>query len=92
MSRKKKKRKKQEGKKPELMIGGQAVLEGVLMRTGDKYAIAVRNPKGKIIMKKQKHISLTKKHKLLGLPFIRGIIILIETIKLKMPTTVRRSA
>ncbi|MBW2991404.1 DUF1385 domain-containing protein [Candidatus Woesearchaeota archaeon] len=69
-------------KKPELMIGGQAVIEGVLMRTGDKYAVAVRKPDGKIILKKEKYISRTKKNKILGLPFIRGIIVLVETMVL----------
>jgi len=66
-------------KKPELMIGGQAVIEGVLMRTKDKYAVAVRNPKGRIIVKKEEYISKTKENKFFGLPFIRGIIILVET-------------
>ena len=74
-----KKKKKPKQGKPELMIGGQAVIEGVMMRTKDKYAVAVRHPSGKIVIKKQKHISLTKKHRLLGFPFIRGIIILVET-------------
>ncbi len=60
-------------------IGGQAVIEGVLMKNGSKVATAVRDPKGKIIVKKETFNSLTKKHKLLNLPIIRGIIILIET-------------
>lgn len=60
-------------------VGGQAVIEGVLMRNGSKIAIAVRNPKGKILVKKETFESLTKKHKILNLPLIRGIIILIET-------------
>ena len=38
-------------KKPELMVGGQAVIEGVMMRTGDRYATAVRHPSGKIVVK-----------------------------------------
>lgn len=69
-------------KKTELMVGGQAVIEGVLMRTPEKYAIAVRKPNKKIIVKKEKSASLTKKSKFWGLPFIRGIIILGETISL----------
>jgi len=68
--------------KPELAIGGQAVIEGVLMRTTDKYAVAVRQPNGRIIVKKEKYVSATKKHKLLGWPFVRGIIILGETLAL----------
>jgi uncharacterized protein YqhQ len=75
-------KKKKEFKKPELAIGGQAVIEGVLMRTNEKYAIAVRQPSGKIIVKKEKYISRTKKNKFLGLPFVRGIIMLWETLML----------
>lgn len=68
--------------KPELMIGGQAVIEGVLMRGPDKYAVAIRHPSGRIVLKKEKDVSLTKKNKFLGLPFIRGIVVLIETMVL----------
>src|SRR3989338_8789567 len=60
-------------------IGGQAVIEGVLMKNGSKVAIAVRTPEGKITIKKESHTSLTKKYKRLNLPFIRGPIILLET-------------
>jgi len=60
-------------------IGGQAVIEGVLMKSGSKVAIAVRTPDGKIKVKEQKHISITKKYKNLNIPFIRGPIILFET-------------
>jgi len=74
--------KKIKNQKPELMIGGQAVMEGVLMRSNDSYAIAVRKPNGKILVKKEKYVSITKKNKILGLPFIRGIIMLGETIGL----------
>lgn len=80
------KKKKQKQAKPELMVGGQAVIEGVLMRTKDKYAVAVRQPKGRIVVKKKKQLSLTEKSKLLGLPFIRGIIILVETMILGFKT------
>lgn len=60
-------------------VGGQAIIEGVLIKKGSKVGIAVRNPKGKIIIKEQTHQSLTKKYKLLNLPIIRGTIILFET-------------
>jgi uncharacterized protein YqhQ len=68
--------------KPELAIGGQAVIEGVLMRTNEWYAVAVRQPSGRIIVKKEKYVSRTKKNKFLGLPFMRGIIMLWETMAL----------
>jgi uncharacterized protein YqhQ len=62
------------------MIGGQAVIDGVLMRTPKEYAVAVRQPDGKIVVKKEKYVSATKANKFLGLPFVRGIIILFETL------------
>jgi uncharacterized protein YqhQ len=73
---------KNHNEKPELMIGGQAVIEGVLMRSKTHYAVAVRDPKGRIILKKEKFISATSKSRLLGLPFIRGIAMLVETMVL----------
>ena len=54
-------------------IGGQAVIEGIMMQNGTNYAIAVRKPDGEIELKKDTYVSLTKKHKLLALPFIRGV-------------------
>ena len=57
-----------------LAIGGQAVIEGVLMRNKEEIAIAVRNEKGKIILKTETIESVTKKYPFLGWPFLRGII------------------
>ena len=54
-------------------IGGQAVIEGIMMQNGDDYAVAVRRPDGEIEVKKDTYVSMTKKCKVLGLPFIRGI-------------------
>ncbi|MBI4739822.1 DUF1385 domain-containing protein [Candidatus Woesearchaeota archaeon] len=65
-------------------IGGQAVIEGVMMRRGDKVAIAVRNLKNKIVVKKQGVGSVTKKFPILNLPFVRGAVNLIETMKIGM--------
>ena len=61
-------------------VGGQAVVEGVMMKSKDKYAIAVRDPEGRIKVKVGKEKSWTKKWRLLGLPFIRGPVILLETL------------
>ncbi|MFH0870676.1 MAG: DUF1385 domain-containing protein [archaeon] len=72
--------KKKRKKKTELMIGGQAVIEGVLMRSKEEYAVAVRRSDKKIIIKKERFISITSKSRLLGLPFIRGMIVLFETL------------
>lgn len=65
-------------------IGGQAVIEGVLMKNGSKVGIAVRTPEGKIKTKKRMQTSITKKYKNLNIPFIRGPIILLETTILGM--------
>ncbi len=59
-------------------IGGQAVIEGVLMKNDDKIAIAVRRPDGKISVKKEHKASITKRIKFLGWPFFRGTVNLIE--------------
>ena len=66
----------------EITLGGQAVVEGVLMRTKTHYAVAVRNPEKKIVVKKEKINSFASKHKLFSLPFFRGIAALIETLSL----------
>lgn len=55
-------------------IGGQAVIEGVLMRNKDALAIAVRTEKGKIVIKKEQIKSIAKKYPFLGWPFLRGIV------------------
>lgn len=54
-------------------IGGQAVIEGIMMMNGENYAIAVRKPDGEIEVKEDSYKSLTKKTKLFALPFIRGV-------------------
>jgi len=62
--------------------GGQAVIEGVMMRSPLKYAIAVRKPDKKIILKIGKLKSLSNKIKFLKWPIFRGIINLIESLVL----------
>lgn len=69
-------------KKEKIHVGGQAVIEGVMMRSPEYVAVAVRQPDGKIALKREKYISWTKKNKLLGLPLIRGGVILIESLVL----------
>ncbi|MEK6941034.1 MAG: DUF1385 domain-containing protein [Nanoarchaeota archaeon] len=61
------------------MIGGQAVIEGVMIKNKNRIATAVRTRDG-ILVKTQNFKSVTEKHKLLKLPIIRGTIILIETV------------
>lgn len=54
-------------------IGGQAVIEGIMMKNHNKYATAVRKPDGNIEVEEKTYISLSEKYPILGLPFIRGV-------------------
>ena len=54
-------------------IGGQAVLEGIMMMNGSDYAVAIRKPDGDIEVSREHYESITKKAKVLRLPFIRGV-------------------
>ena len=58
-------------------LGGQAIVEGVMIKGTDNVSMAVRTKKG-IITKREKFVSLTEKYKILALPFIRGVIHLWE--------------
>lgn len=62
-------------------IGGQAVIEGVMMKSSERWAVAVRNPKGEIVVKSEE---LKKQNKLTKIPVVRGFFILIETLWLGM--------
>jgi len=66
-------------KEPSLAFGGQAVMEGIMMRSKDNVVICVRQPNDEIVTQKQKLSSVTQKYSFLKLPFIRGIVALIET-------------
>lgn len=55
-------------------------MEGVLMRSPDNYAVAVRRPNGDIVVKKAPFTTVTKRLKILGLPLLRGGVILIEAL------------
>ena len=63
-----------EQKQKRVDIGGQAVMEGVMMRSPDATAIAVRRPDGTIVAVRHDYEPLSKKHKWMGLPFIRGAV------------------
>ena len=67
-------------------VGGQAVLEGVMMKSGDDIALAVRKEDGTIEVKRSKHVSIRKKHKLLNIPLIRGCVNMVETLIMSMGT------
>ena len=67
-------------------IGGQAVLEGIMMRNGGKYAVAVRKPDKEIIIDVKNHRGMTDKHKFLNVPFIRGVFKFIESLSVGIKT------
>ena len=67
-------------------IGGQAVMEGVMMKNKDAYAVAVRKPDGEIEVKKEKFNGISTKSKIFRAPFIRGIISFIDSLVLGMST------
>ena len=67
-------------------IGGQAVIEGVMMRHGEDVAVAVRRPDGEIEVAKSKYENITRKHKILGFPIIRGVVAFINSLVLGIKT------
>jgi len=70
----------------DISVGGQAVIEGVMMRSKDRVATAVRIPSGEILIKSENYISLTKRYKLMALPVIRGIITFFEMLIIGIKT------
>ena len=62
-----------------LQLGGQAVIEGVMMRSPTHIATAVRTPMGSIVIKREPFSSLIKRHRILNIPIIRGAIAFVET-------------
>ncbi len=67
-------------------IGGQAVMEGVMMKNGDTYAVAVRMPNGEITVKQDEYKGIVSGKKFLRLPFIRGVFNFIDSMVLGMKT------
>ena len=65
-------------------IGGQAVLEGVMMKNKDQYAVAVRKPNGEIEVEVEHYIGVLHESKLKSIPFIRGIFQFIDSMILGM--------
>ena len=67
---------------PFLPVGGQAVIEGVMMRSPTRVAVVVRRPDGSLGMMEKPFESLTRRVKALGLPIVRGAVSLFETMTL----------
>ncbi len=67
-------------------IGGQAVIEGIMMKNKDDYATAVRRPDGGIEVMKDRYVSMTEKVKFCALPFVRGVFSFVDSMVLGMKT------
>lgn len=65
-----------------VLYGGQAVLEGVMMRGPKRMAIAVRRPDGEIAIYQEEVKSLLQKYPILRLPILRGMVALVETMSI----------
>lgn len=81
MAKKKKKR-----KKCYCGIGGQAVLEGVMMKNNDRYAVAVRRPDGTIEVKAEDYQGIWGANKVSRIPFVRGVFNFVDSLVLGMKT------
>ena len=81
---------KNKEKSPEVRrcsVGGQAVMEGVMMRSEVGIAMAVRRPDGKIVKSYKEFVSKAKKGTFWGLPVVRGVVAFVESLKNGMETT-----
>ena len=66
-------------------IGGQAVMEGIMMKSGDDYAVAVRKPDKEIAVKVSTYSNFIKKHKtFFSLPIVRGVFNFVDSLVLGM--------
>lgn len=71
---------------PKGTLGGQAVIEGVMMKGPDSYSVAVRKPDKKIEVKLHKYESFGDRHKFAKLLFIRGVVSFVESLVVGMKT------
>jgi uncharacterized protein YqhQ len=63
-------------------VGGQAVLEGVMMRGVSTWAVAVRNPEGQVELSSESLVPWAKRHRLWRVPVLRGVVALGESLKI----------
>jgi len=70
------------GKEESLAFGGQAVIEGVMIRSKKHMVVCVRQPNDEILTKTEEIKSLSERYRVLKLPFLRGIVALFETLYL----------
>ncbi len=67
-------------------VGGQAVLEGVMMKAGERTVTSCRKEDGSVYVNDAKFVSVRKKHKLLNIPILRGVINFVEMMILSVKT------
>lgn len=67
-------------------IGGQALIEGIMMRFGDDYSVAVRKPDHTIEVKREKHVPLAARLHMSSVPVVRGALAFIDSLVLGMST------
>ena len=67
-------------------VGGQAVLEGVMMKAGSHTVTTCRKDDGSLVVTDDSFVSIRKKHKILNLPILRGIINFVEMMILSIKT------
>ena len=72
-------------------IGGQAVLEGVMMKGPESYALAVRTPENNIDVQVTQYKSVGERHKLANIPIVRGVINFIESLYIGIGTLMKSS-
>lgn len=68
----------------DMLIGGQAVIEGVMMRSLSGYTVAVRQPDGEIALKSDRLVSVTRRYPFLRFPVLRGSVVLVQSLILGM--------
>jgi uncharacterized protein YqhQ len=73
-----------ESEKQSLAFGGQALIEGVMMRSKKHMVLCVRKPNDEIVTNVDNLNPMTEKYRILGLPFVRGIVAMVETFFLGM--------
>jgi uncharacterized protein YqhQ len=72
------------GKEPSLAFGGQALIEGVMMRSKKHVVLCVRKPNNEVLTNVENLNPIADKHKFLGIPFLRGIVVMFESFYLGM--------
>jgi len=73
-------------------VGGQAVIEGVMMKNGEEVCLAMRREDGRVDISKSSFVSVRKKHKWLNIPILRGVVGFVESLILSFKTINKSTA